>query len=87
MTPPNAPPSTPSSPTTLLLQRRLSSGDCGKWRTVLRFTPQQAGTVESMVVLAERIDSALEWRVTTSEGIFLTSAGTRVHPAPTRSTR
>ena len=87
MTPPNTPPSTLSSRTTLLLQRRLSTGDCGKWRTVLRFTPQQAATVESMVVLAERIDSALEWRVTTSEGIFLTSAGTRVHPAPTRSTR
>jgi len=56
-------PSQPSQHSTLLLQRRLSSGDCNKWRTVLAFTHSQAQAVVSLVAAAQQIDAAVTWRV------------------------
>ena len=64
MTPSSAKPSSgcaPGSRAPLLLQRRLSSGDCAKWRTVLPL--QQARQSLALVALAQQIDPCTEWRV------------------------
>lgn len=45
----------------LLLQRRLP-GDAGRWRTVVRFGPQHADTVQRAAEALAAVD-AVEWRV------------------------
>lgn len=57
------PPSPDSKPTTLLLQRRRSDGDCARWRTVLRLQPAAIPDAMALVRLAERIDAWVRWRL------------------------
>jgi len=81
------PPLSASSPTTLLLQRRRSGSDCGKWRTVLHCTPRQLDGVTSWVAAARVIDSAVDWRLTTFDGQHLALDEAFVHSAQSDSVR
>ena len=51
-----------------LLQRKLPSGDCAKWRTVLRFGLSQAPQVETFVKAARAIAPQVSWRVADEAG-------------------
>ena len=46
-----------------LLQRRLASGDCAKWRTVLAYQPRHASAVQALVSLAQAIAPTVQWRM------------------------
>ena len=47
----------------LLLQRRLETGDCNKWRTVARFERGYAALVMSLVTELATYVEPLTWRV------------------------
>lgn len=52
----------------LLLQRRRSDGDGGKWRTVIKCKPPHLPLIEQWVAVAQMLDAAVEWRMTYADG-------------------
>jgi hypothetical protein len=52
----------------LLLQRRRSDGDGGRWRTVLKCKHTHMALVEEWVRVAQMLDAAVEWRMTYADG-------------------
>ena len=52
----------------LLLQRRRSDGDCGRWRTVLRIRSAHLRLAEAWVQAGMMLDQRVEWRLTTPDG-------------------
>ena len=52
----------PSSGSKLLVQRRLD-GDCRKWWTVRRVTPDQMPIADEWLRVAKLLNPATEWRV------------------------
>lgn len=58
----------PSTPCALLLQRKLMTGDCAKWRTVLRLQPDIIPPAATWLQAAAQIDPQVQWRLTDATG-------------------
>ena len=64
----SAPPSPDCASSMLLLQSRRLDGDSRRWRTLLRFRPQQLSQAHALAMLAMQLDPGVTWRITRLAG-------------------